>query len=177
MEFGIFCKKSRQNERRSALCSLDVNKVSHNFFNKTKIGIFGEKSCQNERSSALCSLDVNKVSRIFPWFFLVSKNSAKRHLVYKTVMKLIKIEHYLLGKAMILQPLLERHHGNKTWALEPSIWPFVQCIPRNVLSILERSKPTFDRPWPYLPIQQFWYRNSVVHLEKRKKISLGLFAL
>ena len=43
------------------------------------------KSCQNERSFALTNLNVNKVSRIFSEFFLV----------YKTVMKWIKVEHYL----------------------------------------------------------------------------------
>ena len=70
MEVWLFCENSCQKERRSALCSLDVNKVSRNFFNKTKIGIFCEKfSRQNERSYALCSLNVNKVSRIFSWFF------------------------------------------------------------------------------------------------------------
>ena len=31
MEFRIFCEKSRQNQRSSALCSLDVNKVSRIF--------------------------------------------------------------------------------------------------------------------------------------------------
>ena len=31
LKFIIFCEKSRQNERSSALCSLDVNKVSRNF--------------------------------------------------------------------------------------------------------------------------------------------------
>ena len=35
LEFRIFCEKSRQNERSSALCSLDVNKVSRNFFKKS----------------------------------------------------------------------------------------------------------------------------------------------
>ena len=31
LEFRIFCEKSRQNERSSALCSLNVNKVSRIF--------------------------------------------------------------------------------------------------------------------------------------------------
>ena len=32
MEFCIFCAKSRQNERSSAVCSLNVNKLSRIFF-------------------------------------------------------------------------------------------------------------------------------------------------
>ena len=32
MEFCIFCAKSRQNERSSVVCSLNVNKLSRKFF-------------------------------------------------------------------------------------------------------------------------------------------------
>ena len=32
MEFCIFCAKSRQNERSSVVCSLNVNKLSREFF-------------------------------------------------------------------------------------------------------------------------------------------------
>ena len=32
MEFRIFCAKSRQNERSSVVCSLNVNKLSREFF-------------------------------------------------------------------------------------------------------------------------------------------------
>ncbi len=62
MEFCIFCAKSRQNERSSVVCSLNVNKLSRIF---SLFFFFGEKSHQNERSSALSSLNVNKVSRFF----------------------------------------------------------------------------------------------------------------
>ena len=89
-------KKFRQNERRSALFCLNVNKVSRIFwhFSKlkkisskrkesctvlleckqsfTKMTFFKErkKSRQNTRSSALFCLNVNKVSRIF---FIITK--------------------------------------------------------------------------------------------------------
>ena len=71
LEFWILCKKSRQNERSSVLCSLNVNKVSR-LFRKSKFAIFcflWKKSRQIERRSALLSLNVNKVSRIFSCFF------------------------------------------------------------------------------------------------------------
>ena len=32
MEFCIFCAKSRQNEKSSVVCSLNVNKLSREFF-------------------------------------------------------------------------------------------------------------------------------------------------
>ena len=35
--FRIFCEKTRQHERSSALCSLNVNKVSRNFFWKKSV--------------------------------------------------------------------------------------------------------------------------------------------
>ena len=40
LKIWIFCEKSRQNERSSALCSLDVNKVSRNFLSKIRLWIF-----------------------------------------------------------------------------------------------------------------------------------------
>ena len=83
MEFCIFCAKSRQNERSSVVYSLNVNKLSREFFHD----FFGEKSRQNE-----WSLNVNKVSRFFTDFLMKLQ---KRHLVVNTVMKSIKVERYL----------------------------------------------------------------------------------
>ena len=65
MEFCIFCAKSRQNERRSVVLCLNVNKLSQIFSGSFFFLCVCEKSHQNERSSALCSLNVNKVSRTF----------------------------------------------------------------------------------------------------------------
>ena len=57
IEFCIYCAKIRQIERSSVVCSLNVNKLSREFFHD----FFGEKYRQNERNSAFCSLNVNKV--------------------------------------------------------------------------------------------------------------------